>query len=741
MKKKLLYLSSLAVLSVSMVSCIDNDEPAGIKALREAKVNEINAIALKDSAEAVKTLAQAAEINASVVAQELVNAYNEVINANKIKVDNAKTDASVEKAKSDLEIAKLEAQLTIDNLNAQIKAGKYSNAELLMSAEGGYFMLVDQVLWEMYDYECDFIEAANDLKEAQQELLVAVNAAGKDSLNTRFTLTTEVSAKKYAYDMAGEAVVYAEKELADFQAIDKADHEAWGKLYNKIGDTIKAIDAKLTNLYQESYNLEDYATEIYSLYEYHKDLMDTASEIYEENSHFYKFTIPAEIADECKDWEFKDGDGEVVFFVNESGVLANEDEIANEELSDILESVLSDIDAKILSSSDANTTQQKLKELEAQTASYKKKYESDLNDFNTSVETYKQKAIKYQWSDVNNNSTWWEEMALAIESYNNDASKDDTKRKALSEKFSKFYAARYEFDAFESTAYYGTFNAKDMKDAGSNLTSEQLGYFDALMSYSAYDDLLGMEDDRYTSVDGAYGKYLVAAANLLGSASDRYEALSEEELDDLYENDDLTQYGSQGMYAKALRDAEKFGKDINNIDAWKSFYKAVNDVKEANDAKLKELSDNEHSSYVSLEKEQLFTEYTTLISKYLELEAKINYLEDRKTNKEALQNAVLAMTTFAAEENIESYEAALEYMEKSLARDIETAKEDVEEAKVALDKAEKDLADFVAGEYESLTDVLDAQEKVDEAQAEYNASKKSLDIIKAVYNDLLNSVK
>ena len=55
--------------------------------------------------------------------------------------------------------------------------------------------------------------------------------------------------------------------------------------------------------------------------------------------------------------------------------------------------------------------------------------------------------------------------------------------------------------------------------------------------------------------------------------------------------------------------------------------------------------------------------------------------------------------------------------------------------------AEKDLADFVAGEYESLTDVLDAQEKVDEAQAEYNASKKSLDIIKAVYNDLLNSVE
>ncbi len=186
MKKQFLFLSTAALLAVSLVSCVDNDEPKGLRQLRQAKANQWNAAA--ETTRAKIGMAVAADSLANELkiltnkAQEITNRSNELVNlknealnnieiegkAYKLNLTKAEYDYQIaeqkynlavltEKNKTDLEKEKqnlLVAQLNV--ANAQKNLDDWNAKAALRKAQ------LDQ---EIKDAEADIKQAEADLKD------------------------------------------------------------------------------------------------------------------------------------------------------------------------------------------------------------------------------------------------------------------------------------------------------------------------------------------------------------------------------------------------------------------------------------------------------------------------------------------------------------------------------------------------------------------------------------------------
>ena len=117
MKKHFLYASTAALLAMSFASCVDNDEPRGLRELRYAKANEWNANADYTRA----TIYGDSLLHLfTAQAQELANKGVELDNLkkqadNNYKIEKQNYQLALDKARIDLKLAQAKDSLAREN--------------------------------------------------------------------------------------------------------------------------------------------------------------------------------------------------------------------------------------------------------------------------------------------------------------------------------------------------------------------------------------------------------------------------------------------------------------------------------------------------------------------------------------------------------------------------------------------------------------------------------------------------
>ena len=546
MKKHFLYVSTAALLAMGFASCVDNDEPRGLRELRYARANEWNANAEWKRAttygDSLKYLWLGKKEEYLAKAEELKNLKTEA--ENKIAIEAAQCSLAVEKAKYDVslatqkyELAKLditnekdiavakaelaakqkalaEAQWALNSYNAQAALRQKQLEKEIADAETtvkeqllaiqkridqyqldeekriadlakNTFVQSLNIIEEMADAQRDWesdkviaaytslktkeqamITAQNALAKANQTFLVAVNDCEKDSLTILNTLTDALATAQNALDKEEKAVELAEKTLTDFKAIDKADVEAWSKLYNDLESEITALDKQDA---QYTIEIAEADTKIAAAnfeYEKQKESIDKPLNDYNEKGEYHSYKLDAAIADvlEGNKYGANDANGDFQGFEVKQGVIANPNALANEDLNDIIDLIL-DGDAMLgitgigdgKTAGKYNLTEDEIKDFKTSTsasnsikilesnivaeqsliaqkeASIEKTrqdstevanqkeietlYNSQKASFTSAVSTYQAKALAYRWSDERNLSTLYIEVAEAIYDY------------------------------------------------------------------------------------------------------------------------------------------------------------------------------------------------------------------------------------------------------------------------------------------------------------------------------------
>ncbi len=794
MKKKLLYLSSLAVLSVSMVSCIDNDEPAGIKALRQAKADKIYAEIAMDSANARYR-------NAEAVNKELLNAYQELTNAlyavkvaNDKKVDDATTAVELKELETKLvnaqyayDVAKFHAENLVDSLKAEKSALKYTFAQIIANAEGDY----NTYLTTAYDWLCTAESTLyvnqHSLATAEQALLVAYNVAEcKDSLEKRNVLADAVATAQDDLDNENKNVELAQATLDDFNALDKTDTEALSKKWNELNDAMKDLDDQINDVTVKEAEATEKLANAQAEYTYYESLLKDSVNDYGRAAGFYSYTIDKAIAKACEDWEIdngKTGSDRVVYFsVNKTGVLANETAIANKDAEKAFDAALNKIESAISACTSEETKNQYLAEYKAQMESFKKQYTTDKDAFKGASEEYKKAAVKYQYSELDGTSTLYDSVKTVVEAYWKGVKKgDDMKGKGanVAKCLVSFYSTRYTFDGFkveddvkvsytDESSNSQTMQLNDLRPT--NITSESKAEkaFEGLIAGLTVEGIIGAADRYTTYENGTYEAYVKAADNLfsfsanaekVGTSSrleSRFVELTSTELDAIEADDTkkLVDYGSQGKYENALRKVKAIEEELTELNAasFQNLYDAVEKDKNAIVAKINDLDGKLHVSYEQLQKYKDAENAAQL--EVDDLGYQKTLLNAEKGNKKTYRDAVKALITLQVEAGtdlteaeVENYEITIKYFAMGLEQAVGAAQRLVEDKKIALEVAERNLADFDNGEYNvdgntmNFEGVLKAEQDLAIAQVNYNNAKQEFDLAKAYYADLLASLK
>ncbi len=794
MKKKLLYLSSLAVLSVSMVSCIDNDEPAGIKALRQAKADKIYAEIAMDSANARYR-------NAEAVNKELLNAYQELTNAlyavkvaNDKKVDDATTAAELKELETKLvnaqyayDVAKFHAENLVDSLKAEKSALKYTFAQIIANAEGDY----NTYLTTAYDWLCTAESTLyvnqHSLATAEQALLVAYNVAEcKDSLEKRNVLTDAVATAQDDLDNENKKVELAQATLDDFNALDKTDTEALSKKWNELNDAMKDLDDQINDVTVKEAEATEKLANAQAEYTYYESLLKDSVNDYGRAAGFYSYTIDKAIAKACEDLEIDNGktgsdpDRVVYFSVNKTGVLANETAIANKDAEKTFDAALEKINELISACTSEETKNQYKAEYNKQMESFKTQYDKDKETFDQACKDYRDAAVAYEYSELDGVSTLYDRTKKVVEAYLNLTTEDEKKESQLgvATALNKYYDARFKFDGYKNdlkvTKYNGTDDfimdeLRTVSTAISSADADKQGAFRSLIT--SVDAVMGQEaryEGTSLKADGAYKAYITAADNLfsfsanaekVGTSSrleSRFVELTSTELDAIEADDTkkMVDYGSQGKYENALRKVKAIEEELTELNAasFQRLYDAVEKDKNAIVAKINDLDGKLHVSYEQLQKYKDAENAAQL--EVDDLGYQKTLLNAEKDNKKTYRDAVKALITLQVEAGtdlteaeVENYEITIKYFAMGLEQAVGAAQRLVEDKQIALEVAERNLADFDNGEYNvdgntmNFEGVLKAEQDLAIAQVNYNNAKQEFDLAKAYYADLLASLK
>lgn len=792
MKKKLLYLSSLAVLSVSMVSCIDNDEPAGIKALRQAKADKIYAEIAMDSANARYRNAEAVNKELANARYELENAYYAVKYANDIKKNNAQSNVDIKKLETALvnaqyayDVAKFHAENLVDSLKAEKSAVKYTFAKIIADAEGGY----NSYLTTAYDWlmkaETTLYVKQHSLATAEQALLVAYNVAEcKDSLEKRNVLTDAVATAQDDLDNENKKVELAQATLDDFNALDKTDTEALSKKWNELNDAMKDLDDQLNDVAVKKAEADEKLANAQAEYTYYESLLKDSVNDYGRAAGFYSYTIDKAIAKACEDLEIdngKTGSDRVVYFsVNKTGVLANETAIANKDAEKTFDAALEKINELISACTSEETKNQYKAEYNKQMESFKTQYTTDKGVFDQACKDYRDAAVAYEYSELDGVSTLYDRTKKVVEAYLKLTTEDERKESQLgvATALNKYYDARFKFDGYKNdlkvTKYNGTDDfimdeLRTVSTAISSADADKQGAFRSLIT--SVDAVMGQEaryEGTSLKADGAYKAYITAADNLfsfsanaekVGTSSrleSRFVELTSTELDAIEADNTkkLVNYGSQGKYENALRKVKAIEEELTELNAasFQKLYDAVEKDKNAIVAKINDLDGKLHVSYEQLQKYKDAENAAQL--EVDDLGYQKTLLNAEKDNKKKYRDAVKKLITLQVkagtdltEAEVENYEITIKYFAMGLEQAVGAAQRNVEDKKIALEVAERNLADFDKGEYNvdgntmNFEGVLKAEEEVAKAQAAYDDAKQEFDLAKAYYADVLAAVK
>ncbi len=239
MKRNILYVSLAAALATTTLSgCIDNDEPDGILALRQAKASYINAQAANETtlanADAAYKAAETAVKNAEAKQAEAI--------AKKAEYEAAKAeyDVKLAEAKTEAEIAAIKAELevTLQEKANELQQAKAEAEQLAQVAETQLNLLKASYNESLATLESSASAYAEALKSIKASETVLDTKSG--SYITVAQVYQKYLSSKDAYRYATEVVADASAEYIDALVDQEIDNN---ELANELADDLK--DAKL----------------------------------------------------------------------------------------------------------------------------------------------------------------------------------------------------------------------------------------------------------------------------------------------------------------------------------------------------------------------------------------------------------------------------------------------------------------------------------------------------------------
>lgn len=216
---KLLYMSLAAALAATnLTSCIDNDEPDGIAALRQAKSEYIKAETAVKNAEAEKQTLE----NQLIEYQKQIQEINVKLKDLEYKKAAAQSELEIEQINNEkallskqLEAQQLEMETTLLNLKAANAQAQQAYASALNAAkadaevfdeQSGSYVTLSSVYGKLKNAQSALYIAEQNYLYRWQSYVSAANTAATDSVAIEATLKNNLASAKYAQEKA-EAIV------------------------------------------------------------------------------------------------------------------------------------------------------------------------------------------------------------------------------------------------------------------------------------------------------------------------------------------------------------------------------------------------------------------------------------------------------------------------------------------------------------------------------------------------------
>jgi len=261
MKRKFILYPAVALAlmtSASLSSCVDTDEPDSIADLRAAVSTEIKANADLLEAKAAVENAYVAKVNADAKYQELLNAYQEYVNAEKAaeaaanialsKQNEAKTDAEtaslVEAAKLDAEAKAVKAKQDLESAQEKYQENVEQLKTALLKAQLAERVAIAKInaegLDDLQKAAKDWDKAVKDVKTEEDNLAKlysdAIFATNKEDLEN------EVTKQKKAVRQAEDALATVNREFAEKKS------DAFATLWKDYQVKVDGVEAQVDSL-------------------------------------------------------------------------------------------------------------------------------------------------------------------------------------------------------------------------------------------------------------------------------------------------------------------------------------------------------------------------------------------------------------------------------------------------------------------------------------------------------------
>lgn len=300
-------------------------------------------------------------------------------------------------------------------------------------------------------------------------------------------------------------------------------------------------------------------------------------------------------------------------------------------------------------------------------------------------------------------------------------------------------------------------------DAASDFIGAASAANDQYVSYTK-PQIAQMTDAELGSLGttGEYNLWLRAIASLEDEIAKAKSDDTDADDDGDYDNPGIAQFEEQLAEAQVQRDKDVADEEekiedneekIANSAKWKELYDAIEEVKDANDDQIKELTIAQQEAYNT--KLTSFEAAVTADQKAIdELDLAKGIVSTEKKYKKIAQGAYKNLVLKEVSDNngaamtgddIEA-EVIIKYAVINLQFAIDQAKEGVEDAKIELENAKKDLEDFKAGEYDAsqnnyLATVTAKDTLVKEAELDYEHAVKEYEVAQTYYDEVLAAVE
>ena len=484
--RKWTYLVAALLMSgtaATFTSCIDNEEPAGIEAMRTAKADFYAAQAAVKQAQVEYQNALTRYQDQLVKEMELKNAALEI--ANKLAdATTAKDIAALEAAKTEL-LAQHEVKMQQIAANKAMADAAYENAlleyeKVVSAVNGEYTAEYARLLQKIRDNNADYNMAAAKVTDLQLELAAATMDA-LDTASVKLSLQNSVDLYKQQLD-------YLEKQKdllttisapdanaeANMEALDKEIREYVNDYNRKVAD-MKSLFERMTKETNEATALQAQYNEANKV-KYNKEVIakiaipeniehDFITKINDVNATSGLISAnnnlaEATIVNGAKKYSLKDQNNEYVITIKEktsslatsaanstasemstklSNLLGTEASTANHTIEDERHAALVAFEnGKGISTTSGSfikeTLDKYLLELESYKnaeAIFKAAYEEDLKAYQDVLEKYKPAVTNYMY---NSDKTYYQYLSEMITALTADLSGTDATKKAAAQK-------------------------------------------------------------------------------------------------------------------------------------------------------------------------------------------------------------------------------------------------------------------------------------------------------------------